>query len=664
MTERHQSFCRLCQAACGIVVSVDEDRVIKIEGDRSDPLSRGYTCEKGRALGRLHHHPDRLLQPLMGRGAGRHRVTWDELIDDLGRRLASILEEHGPDAIAIYNGTAAAFDAAGRIAQLGLLAAIGTRSRYTPITIDCPSKLLVAELVGGNMGLVPVPDYDRAQLLLYVGSNPVVSHGSFHGLCDPVSYLREVKARGEIWVIDVRRTETGRLATRHIRPRPGTDVAILGHAVRELLLDGAAHEHLALRSTGSEALAAAVARFDRTTAAAISGVEPSDLADLVSAIRRSGRLCVQTGTGISMGRAANTVEYLAWVLQIITESFERPGGQWFNPSFLSPEDEPHLVLTPPVGAEPGPASRPELARRFNQFPCAAMADEIEAGNVRAVLAFGGNPLTAFPDPERLQRSFEELDILAVWDVVPTPTVEAATHVLPALDSLERADVNLTTGAVASKVVGRYSPRVMEPAGNQRAMWWSTAAVARRMGLEIGIDPASATDDSILTKVLAASRVSADELQGAGVVVCAEIDHPWVESCVLPDGRWQLAPADLLAGLQRWQPPPDGLVLTPRRERGHVNSTLAGDVPTVELHPEDAVSLGIADGDAVRVTSASGEVELVAHVHDGIGRGAVSVPHGYRNQFAANRLISATDVDELTGMVVQSGLSVEAERVER
>ncbi|MCU1376230.1 MAG: putative dehydrogenase [Actinomycetia bacterium] len=660
--DRHRSFCRLCQAACGVVVHVDGDRVVKVEGDPRDPVSHGYVCEKGRALGVLHHRPDRLQVPTLGREPVRRDATWTELVDDLGGRLAAVRERHGPDAVAVYNGTAGAYDAAGRLAQLALLRAMGSRSRYSPLTIDCPSKPLVAELVGGNMALNPVPDYDRSELLLYVGTNPVVSHGSLHGLCDPVRRIREVKQRGAVWVLDVRRTETARLATRHLTPKPGTDAAVLAHLVRELLADGVHRRHLADRTTGAATLADAVARFDRETTASVTGLPPSDLDLLVAAVRGAPAVSVSTGTGTSMSAAANVVEHLAWAIQIVTDSFERRGGSWFNPGALAPEASPSSGLPPSMGAERGPASRPELARRFGQLPCSALVDEIEAGNVRALLVFGGNPLTAFPEPDRLRRALVRLDVLAVWDVVPTPTTAVATHVLPALDSLERADINLMTGPVASRVIARHTPAVVPGAGGGRATWWGIAAVAQRMGIDIGIDPSTATDDDVLAAAFADARVGYDEVRRAGAAVCGEIDVPWVEDSVLPDGRWQLAPVELVDELRAWRAPDAGLVLSPQRERGHVNSTLATGRPVAEVHPDVAAVRDLRDGDLVRITTAAGSVEVQLRVHDRVGPGVVALPHGYEGRSGANRLISAVDVDPLNGMTVQAGLSVELEAV--
>jgi anaerobic selenocysteine-containing dehydrogenase len=102
-----RSFCRLCPAYCGIVVTLDGDRVVNVQGDREHPVSEGYTCPKGRALGELHHHPQRLDGPLLRRDGRLQPVTWDELLDDLAARIRPILDEHGPAAVGAYFGTAA-----------------------------------------------------------------------------------------------------------------------------------------------------------------------------------------------------------------------------------------------------------------------------------------------------------------------------------------------------------------------------------------------------------------------------------------------------------------------------------------------------------------------------------------------------------------------------
>ena len=119
-------------------------------------------------------------------------------------------------------------DAAGyRMAQV-LHAALKTPARFSPLTIDGTAKSLVATLVGGFTGLIPRPDYEHVNLVIYIGINPMISHGHTVAMPNPAKTIRAAAARGEVWVIDPVHTETARFASRHIAPRPGTDYAILG----------------------------------------------------------------------------------------------------------------------------------------------------------------------------------------------------------------------------------------------------------------------------------------------------------------------------------------------------------------------------------------------------------------------------------------------------
>ena len=199
MTEgaQHRSFCRICNAMCGIVVTVGADGTVEqVRGDADHALSRGYTCPKGRAIPALHHDARRLDQPLVGRGHERHPAAWDDVLDDLEARVRDTVEANGPDSVAMYLASGSAFDAAGRRAAERFLTVLGSRQRYTATTIDTPCKPLVAELVAGWSGLTPIWDEERSSLLVLFGSNPVVSHGHSNAVPDPVARLRELPGPG------------------------------------------------------------------------------------------------------------------------------------------------------------------------------------------------------------------------------------------------------------------------------------------------------------------------------------------------------------------------------------------------------------------------------------------------------------------------------------
>src|SRR5579864_4639930 len=112
------SLCRVCTSVCGILVDVAGNDVMRVRGDPDHPLSHGYTCAKGRTLPRLHHHPDRIERPLRRIDGSLQPTTWDDCLDDLGSRVRTIIDRHGPAAVGVFIGSGVGMDAAGhRMAQ-------------------------------------------------------------------------------------------------------------------------------------------------------------------------------------------------------------------------------------------------------------------------------------------------------------------------------------------------------------------------------------------------------------------------------------------------------------------------------------------------------------------------------------------------------------------
>ncbi len=478
----HQTFCRVCNAMCGLVVTVSDSGLVeRVRGDEHHALSRGYTCPKGRAVGALHHDPRRLDHPRVGKGLRTSAVDWTVALDDLAARVTAAIEEGGPDSVAMYLASGSAFDTAGRRAAERFLTAIGSRQKYTATTIDTPCKPLVAELVGGWSGLTPVWDHERSSLLVLFGCNPIVSHGHSNAIPDPVIRLREHRAKGgEVWVVDPRRTETAERADRHLQIRPGADWLVLGWLVRRLLADPRRRAGAAGRADGVAELEVAVDGFTDEVVSDRSGLDLGALEALLAAVERAGRVSALTGTGTSMSATANVTEHLLWALHVVTDSYDRPGGMWFNPGYLMGLDT--REWTPSDGRpEPGPPSRPELPRRFGEWPCAGLVSEIEHGHVKVLFVVGGNPVTAFPDERRTRTALLSLGTLAVIDILPTETTRLATHVLPAVDQLERADLTWLLDGYQLAVAGQYTPAVVEPAAGRRPVWQMFGALAERLG---------------------------------------------------------------------------------------------------------------------------------------------------------------------------------------
>jgi anaerobic selenocysteine-containing dehydrogenase len=654
------SFCRICTAICGILVDVAGDEVVRVRGDRDHPLSRGYTCAKGRALPKLHHHPDRIEAPMMRVGGRLEPTTWDACLDDLGARLQAIIEEHGPQAVGVYFGSGLGMDAAGYRMMEALFRAIGTPAKFSPLTIDGTAKALVSHLVGGFPGFTTHIDYERAKLVMYIGVNPVVSHGHNIALTDPVTAIRKVRTHAEIWVLDPRLTETARLSTRHLAPRPGTDYAVLAYLVRELLNDGADRDVLERQSIGTAELAESVEPYAASRAAEVAGVDEADLRELLASVRRAGRVAIHTGTGVTMAAIhGNLTAWLSWAVMILTGSMNRPGGVWFHPGFNLQLDSMELPVLPAGSVfGPGPPSRPETHSFLGEWPCAALPDEIRAGNIRAFLNLGGSLLTSFPDFNTLEPELRSLDLLVSTEIVGNATTQISTHVLPTKDQLERADVTLWDFLVPSVSV-QHTEAVVAPIGERRSAWWVLSEIGRRLGHDLA--DTGATDEDMLAKTMAAARCSYEEVAASGLVV-TDVDLPaeWVERYLDRSGGWRLAPEMLVSQLADLAPP-SGLVLIPRRQPKKLNGALdlLGEKAEVILHPDDARSAGVIDGQSVMVSTDRGRLTGTAKIDPGIRRGVVSVPHGHYGA-NVNALTDRDVIDPVTGMVRYSGVPVTIE----
>jgi anaerobic selenocysteine-containing dehydrogenase len=643
---------------CGLEVRVEGSRVVGVAGDAAHPISQGYACAKGRSLDRFHHHPERLCAPRLG----QQDVSWNVLLDDLAETLRRVVGESGPDAVGFYHGTWSWMDTLGRRTTERLARQLGSRSVYSAVSVDAISRSYVSEQMSGRAMLIPNFALDETELLVLIGTNPIVSHGHSSGIPRPAAALRGVMERGAVWVVDPRESETARAATHHLAIRAGSDHVLLAGLVRALLEDGADQAALAERATGIPELAEAVAPFDLDRVSRECDVPASRVLALAQAIRETPRFAVATGTGVTMAPNSTVTEWLVWCLQIVAGSFDRPGGMWFNPGQLLRLDERDwapLWDTKPEVLE----SRPDLPLRYGERPCAGLADEIESGGLRALFVIGGNPVASLPEAGRLVPALRCLEALAVADVIPSDTQQLATHTLAVAGQLERADTTQYADLFASTRSAQFTPALVPLGGERKPMWWVMAQIARRLGFDVldGLDP-DATDDTELLTAMVKGRLTVGE---AANVMLSDVPRPrgWVEQRVLPDGRWRLSPEDLVEQLGRAEVPRTPCFV-PRRAVGRMNSAfrdISARDEAVHLHPEDAAAAGVADGESIVVESESGRLQSRVHVSERVRPGVVSIPHGLVanvNQLTTGR---AGHVEPATGMVHQSGIPVRLAR---
>jgi anaerobic selenocysteine-containing dehydrogenase len=663
-----KTYCRICTNQCGMVVDIEGDRIVRIRGDREHPLSKGYSCPKGRAIGGVHHHPDAITRPMMRKDGELVPVSWDEAIDDIAAKLRNVVDAHGPQAVGIYFGSGLGMDASGYNLVDRFHKAVGTPAKFSPLTIDGTAKLLVAMQVGGFPGLSPKTDNDNCDMLIYIGVNPMVSHGHNTGMFNPAIPIRAMAERGEIWTVDPLFTETAKFSTRHVQPYPGKDYAILAWLVREIIDSGPMAPAQPIQ--GLDDLRDALSGFDLTTAAAIAGVPERDLTDLLAAIRRRGGAVVETGTGVTMSKSANVTQWLAWVLMILTGRMNRKGGTWFHPGFINRFDSFELpVLDNPF--TPGPPTMPEVSGIFGDWPCAALPGEIEAGNIRALMNFGGAIMHSFPDANVLAPALDKLDLCVSFEIVSNATTARSTHVLPTKDQVERPDIAFWD-TLSGSLSMMHTPALLEPQGERRSAWWVISQIMRRADLPVPdhvphSDLEEGADEAMLASLMSGARASYEEVAEKGAVVLPmEFPGNWVDAHVERMGGWKLAPRELVAFWQelraqdeaaRGSPPP--LSFISRRQRRKLNASLSflGSPADIILNPQDAEAGGISNGDRVRVSTKRGEIYLTANVTDTIRPGVASIPHGHEVA-NVNLLTSVEHVDRMTGMVLYTGIPIE------
>ena len=660
----HASFCRICAAACGMIVTVDDGRVVRVRGDAEHPDSRGYVCAKARGLPGWHHRADRLDLPRVRGDVG----SWPNVLDDLGSALRSIIDTSGPDAVGMYLATGLAYDAAGQIAAGAWMRSIGSSSFYSAATVDNAPVLVAAELVTGHPMLNPVwePECDPQHpgLLLLVGTNPVISHGYGTTLPDPVRRLRDFRDRGgRVWVVDPRRSESAALSDEHIAMRPGGDVALLAAVARAILEAGMTGEVLC-RPEDLDALRVALEPFTVARAATAAGVPPRLIDALISdVLDHHGRLAIFCGTGTTMAVDGVLVEWLRWVLLVLTDSLDRPGGMRFNRGVVNRQRPARPRAVPPTA--PGPFSRPELPRVAGQLPAVALVDEIEAGRLRALVVTGGNPIAAFPEQDRVVAALRSLDVLAVVDVMENDLTALATHVLPATGQLERADITLAEHVSIRSGI-QYTAAVVEAVAERRPVWWILATLAAHLEEQIfgDLDPDELTDDDVLALTLARSPLAPADVIGAGPHgIDVPVEYGWVRGAMLADGIWRIAPGVLLDRLRAHREDAGNgtrLLLTPRREMSWSNSvqcTEHSQPAVVRLHPADAAASNLVDGNLAAISSDHGTIVASVRIDDHVRPGVVSMTHGHGSASPGHLTSSHIDVDPLTTMPRASGLPV-------
>ncbi|WP_406387974.1 molybdopterin oxidoreductase family protein [Streptomyces sp. NBC_00211] len=453
-------ICPLCEATCGLTLTIEGTAVTGARGDREDVFSRGFICPKGAAFGALDADPDRLRTPLVRRDGRLREATWDEAYEAVAAAIPALVQEHGAQSVGVVLGNPNVHTMAGALYPPILLKALGTRNLFTASTLDQMPKHVSSGLLFGDPFAIPVPDLDRTDFLLLLGANPVESNGSLCTAPDFPGRLKALRARGgTLVVVDPRRTRTAKLADRHLAPRPGSDALLLAALAHTLLAEKlAAPGAVAERTEGIGELAEALASFTPEAVAPACDLTAAEIRDLARDLAAAPTAAVYGRIGSCTVEYGTLASWLVDVLNILTGNLDRPGGVLFPLSAAGPRPRPG---GPGKGFTLGRwrsrvSGHPEAKA---ELPMAALAEEIETpgeGRIRALVAIAANPVLSAPDGRRLDEALAGLDFMVSIDPYLNETSRHAHVVLPPPPPSQSAHHDFAFNGFAIRNQARYT----------------------------------------------------------------------------------------------------------------------------------------------------------------------------------------------------------------
>jgi len=663
-------------------------------------------------------------------------VGWAEAYAEADRVLREVREAHGNEAVGMYLGNPGAHVLGAATHTRHLIKGLGAGAVFSASTVDQMPRHVASGYLYGSGGSMPVPDIDRTDLFVCIGANPYASNGSIATAPDFPGRIEAVQSRGgRVVVIDPRRSRTAEQADLHLSIKPGTDAVLLAAVVRRLLETGhVGRGHVADFLDGVDELRAAVDSFTADVAAEATGIAATAIEALADEIGAAGSAAVYGRIGTCTVEFGTLTTWLLDVIALLTGNLDEPGGMMFpQPSHervrAGKAGRPYRV-----GRRHSRVNkRPEVQ---GEFPVADLPDEILEpgdGQLKMMVTVAGNPVLSCPDGERMDEAFAALDAMISVDIYLNETTRHASVILPPPGSLEKShyDVNFTNLSIRN--VANFSPAVFETDMPSEEDILATLALIA-LGFGPDADP-NGLHDQVISGLLQAeidtpeSPVAGRDLDELVAMVDGDTGAERVLDAMLRTGPrgdgFGSVPGGLSLGLLRenphgidfgaLEPRLPGLLRTPEARidlfagpfaadltrltdrlaewsddsrlrlvgRRHLrsNNSWMHNLPvlvkgkprcTLQLHPENAADLGLADGDAAIVRSRVGEVTAPVEVTDTVMPGVVSLPHGWGHGkpgarmgvagehagVNSNVLTDPSIIDPLSGNAVLNGIPVE------
>ena len=667
-----------CPDTCAVVTEVKNGRAVGFAAVQEHPITQGWLCAKVRPYLDHVYHPDRLQQPLKRvgpKGSGQWQaISWDEAIGEIGRRWREIIAAHGAEAILpySYSGT------------LGLVQMTVSSARFwNRLGASQLQRSICGEAaefaVKATLGVRKTPPYDHvrhSKLVIIWGHNPVSTAPHF------MPFLRDAQRNGcRLVVIDPRRTRTAAGADWHIAPRPGTD-GVLALALAHVIVSKGQHDEdwLAEYSSGWPALRARLEEYPPARAAAITGLPESTIAELAHlyAATRPGIIKIADGLQRNLN-GGQTVRAILTLPALTGQYGALGGGLAYSASGVVKWDAEAVNHWSECPA-------PGRVVNMNRLG-AALLGEIADPPIQSLFVFGSNPAAIAPNAARVVAGLRREDLFTVvHDLFLTDTADFADIVLPATSQLEQTDLHKPYG----HTVLAYNRQAIPPLGDAKSNWDVMSLLAQEMGFNnswLHQSPEEVIDE-VWTATAATNdalrETSLSDLKDRGFLPLAGADEvPFAGGHFpTPSGKVELYSSVLAAQgldpLPGWvdqeddgyqggdmdeQRFPSSTALTLISSAAHhfVTSSFANQAgmlrregePFVEIHPDDAASRAIANGDRVLLENGRGWCELRAVITENVRPGVLASPKGRWSKLDGGRNVNWTTPDRLGDMAGQS-----------
>jgi formate dehydrogenase major subunit len=672
-----KTVCTFCGVGCSFDVWTKGRKILQVQPRPESPANGMATCIKGKFGWDFVNSPDRLRQPLIRDGDRFRPATWDEAIRFIAARLTAIRGAAGPDAIGVLANCTGSNEEA-FLVQKFARAVLGTHNvdncaRYC----QAPASTGLIRTVGIGADAGSFVDIEGSELVITVGSNTAESHPVLAG-----KIKRGQKLRGQrLVVLDLRRTPMAERADMFVRPRPGTDLVVLNTIARYILDQGwEAKSFIADRTTNFEAYRESLGPFSLDYGESVSGVPRDQLVRLANMIHEAGSVCILWAMGVTQHQPGTETSTAICDLLLLTGNFGRPftGGYPLRGHCNVQGASDFGALPTFLGGYErwdDPAAVARYERRWGvRLPTrkgltsTEMVDAALAGSLKAMLIFGEDKVLADSHAAQVEAALRRLDLLVVCEVVPTATSRLAHVVLPAAVTLEREGSFVNT----ERRVQRFH-RALAPLGESRPELEIVQQLANALGAGwtyAGPEEVMREAAELVPRFAGITYPRLEGYQSQQWPVAADGRDSrflYSEAFAFPDGRARFHPP-------RWIPPVanddqydlylnNGRVLE-QFHWGNLTSRDAGIMAKMprmylEVSPELARERGIAEGDLVRVRSASGAIRLPAVVTDRVQGKVMWVGIHEKGENAVNRLtLDARDPTTQTGAYKEIPVAIE------